>query len=178
MLGAYLLGFRGAGKTTVGRALAAELGWDFIDLDERFEAAHGQGTAAWIARHGEAAFRAEEARLLGALEAELGQRGPHSPPPIVALGGGIVEGPESRSILLKSPLARVYLTVPAAELWARLAPFPERRRVGNLESLKDLQELLARREPHYEKISTNRVENCDINEALAELKRVLGSLRR
>jgi len=164
----YLLGFRGAGKTTLGRALAADLGVSFLDLDEAFAAEHGVGTVAWIETHGEAAFRAEEARLLTQLEASA------EGPAIVALGGGVVEGELSRAILSQSPARRIYLEVPPKLLWARLASTPERLHVGGLHSLKALQNLLEKRRPHYEKISTNRVENCDIKEGLAALKRVVG----
>jgi shikimate kinase len=169
---AYLLGFRGAGKTTLGRFLAAELGARFLDLDQIFEAEKGEGTVAWIERNGLGSFRAEEARLLRRVEEELRAGAPAT---IVSLGGGIVEGEASREVLLASPAPKIWLDVPAEELWRRLSRRPERLRVGNLNSLKDLQALLARRQPHFEKISTNRVENCDINESLAELKRVLGS---
>lgn len=174
-MSAYLLGFRGAGKTTLGRRLAAELGFRFIDLDELFAEEMKQNTVGWISAHGEPAFRAEEARLLARVEAGLNAG---APPAIVALGGGITEGEASRQILRESSVPRIFLDVPAEALWERLKPSPERLKVGNLHSLKALQALLTARRPHYENISTKRVENCDINESLAELKRELGSSRR
>ncbi|MBX9579823.1 MAG: AAA family ATPase, partial [Gemmataceae bacterium] len=56
-----LIGPRGSGKTTVGRALAARLGWAFADADEHVEAAAGMTVAAVFAAEGEAGFRDREA---------------------------------------------------------------------------------------------------------------------
>ena len=56
----YLVGYMGAGKTTVGRLLADKLGWHFVDLDEAFEAIHGYSTAEYIRRFGLEDFRKKE----------------------------------------------------------------------------------------------------------------------
>jgi shikimate kinase len=77
--GIALIGFMGSGKTTVGRALAARLGWPFVDLDAELAAAFGP-IADQIARDGEPAFRARErARALALCD---GQRR------VLATGGG------------------------------------------------------------------------------------------
>src|SRR5262249_10128391 len=55
-----LVGFMAVGKTTLGRALAAQLGWDFVDLDDEIEAAAGRTIAELFRDEGEAAFRARE----------------------------------------------------------------------------------------------------------------------
>ena len=55
----FLIGFMGAGKTTVGRALARRLGWTFHDLDDVIEQREGRTIAAMFAESGEAAFRRE-----------------------------------------------------------------------------------------------------------------------
>lgn len=56
----YLVGYMGAGKTTVGRLLAEKLGWQFVDLDEAFREIHGLSTADYIRQYGMAEFRIKE----------------------------------------------------------------------------------------------------------------------
>ncbi|MBQ8099893.1 MAG: shikimate kinase [Paludibacteraceae bacterium] len=53
----YLIGYMGAGKSTVGRLLADKLGWHFVDLDAAFAEINGMTTAEYIRRHGIEAFR-------------------------------------------------------------------------------------------------------------------------
>jgi shikimate kinase len=110
-----LVGFMGAGKTSVGRALGARMGWRFQDLDERVQAREGLTVAEIFRDSGEAAFRrAEHAALLELLaETELG------PPLILALGGGaFVEG-SNISLLESVETPTVFLDAPADELWRR-----------------------------------------------------------
>ena len=56
----YLIGYMGAGKTTVGRLLAQKLGWHFVDLDEAFHEIHGLSPADYIRSYGIEAFRRKE----------------------------------------------------------------------------------------------------------------------
>lgn len=56
----YLIGYMGAGKTTVGRILSERLGWHFVDLDEAFAEIHGQTPAEFIREHGFEEFRRKE----------------------------------------------------------------------------------------------------------------------
>ncbi|MEM1206141.1 MAG: shikimate kinase [Acidobacteriota bacterium] len=76
----YLCGFMGAGKTTVGRLVAAELGCGFLDLDDRVEAAAGMPVAEIFERWGETYFRDLEHACLGRTRAEGGA--------VIATGGG------------------------------------------------------------------------------------------
>jgi len=80
-----LAGFMGSGKSTVGARLARQLGWRFVDLDERIEAAAGITIPQFFERHGEPAFRQFEADQL---RAALGRAIEHKEPSILALGGG------------------------------------------------------------------------------------------
>jgi len=91
-----LAGFMGSGKSTVGRLLAQQRGWRFVDLDERIEAQSGLRIAEIFDRLGEPSFRklehSELARALGEASA--------SPVPMVlALGGGTVAQPANRELL-------------------------------------------------------------------------------
>ena len=56
----YLIGYMGAGKTTVGRLLAESLGWHFVDLDDAFEEIHGLSTTDYIRQYGIDDFRRKE----------------------------------------------------------------------------------------------------------------------
>ena len=56
----YLIGYMGAGKTTIGRILADKLGWHFVDLDNAFQEIHGLSPADYIRQYGIEAFRRKE----------------------------------------------------------------------------------------------------------------------
>lgn len=88
-----------AGKTTVGRLLAETLAWPFVDADAAIEAATGLTVPEIFATHGEAFFRQLEhttiARIL------------HNEPIVLAMGGGAIEDPRTRALLLGSPSVHV-----------------------------------------------------------------------
>ncbi len=82
--GIYLVGFMGCGKSTVGQALAEELGWSFVDLDEEIERREGTTIAEIFDQRGEAVFRKIEAAVLHDRVRNV-QSGR---PQVVSLGGG------------------------------------------------------------------------------------------
>ncbi|MFH1061198.1 MAG: bifunctional shikimate kinase/3-dehydroquinate synthase [Pseudomonadota bacterium] len=90
----YLTGFMGAGKTTVGRALADLLGWRFVDLDDRVVQRFGQGIAEIFASRGEPAFREAESAELHRVS-----RKTHL---VVATGGGLPAEAANRHLLRAS----------------------------------------------------------------------------
>lgn len=106
-----LVGFMGAGKSVVGRALAARLGLEHLDTDEILAARHGP-VGEQLRRDGEAAFRAREAEVVAGLVA----RGPH----VVSTGGGTVEAPGALDALLSTHLV-LWLDAPLAVLAERVA---------------------------------------------------------
>lgn len=107
-----LTGFMGSGKTTVGRIVAARLGWRFVDLDEVIEQHDGRTVAAIFSESGEAVFRRlETAALHESLQEEN---------IVIALGGGALETPRNRDLLAGSAqTAIVLLSAPFAVLYER-----------------------------------------------------------
>jgi shikimate kinase len=94
-----LTGFMGAGKSTVGRLLAAQLGWRFVDVDDEIEASQGATIAAIFAQHGEPWFRQlEHETILQLLNSER---------VVLALGGGAIEDQRTRSLLLEAAETRL-----------------------------------------------------------------------
>ncbi|MBO0912725.1 MAG: shikimate kinase [Acidobacteria bacterium] len=111
-----LVGFMGAGKTTVGQALAARLQQEFIDLDEVIQA-HARRTIAEIFEQGgEGAFRRLERQLL---EEVLSSR--PSGGWVLSLGGGAFIDNMNRELLRVKQVETVFLDAPAEELFRRCA---------------------------------------------------------
>lgn len=129
-----------AGKTTVGRHLARELGLPFVDTDDLIVAREGP-IPALFERAGEAGFRAAElAAVREALDGPLA---------VIALGGGAVTYAPTRDLLAARAL-RVYLDVPVETLVARLRRSRTLRPlVGREPTVERVRELLDAREPLY-----------------------------
>jgi shikimate kinase len=107
----YLVGFMGAGKTTVGRVLARRLGWQLADIDEMIERREHLSVAEIFAKKGEPYFRAaEKAALMDQLPAR------HA---VVATGGGTFVDPQNRAVINQDG-ASVWLDVPIDRLIARI----------------------------------------------------------
>ncbi|MDR2367121.1 MAG: hypothetical protein LBF58_03285 [Deltaproteobacteria bacterium] len=107
----FLTGFMGAGKTTVGRALAKALNRPFVDMDEELVKNHNKSVKEIFAESGEAYFRQAEAALLKTLSEQ-------DQPKVIATGGGIVQAQANRDILKKS--ITLFLDLTAEESWARV----------------------------------------------------------
>jgi shikimate kinase len=107
-----LTGFMGAGKSTIGRLLAARLAWNFLDLDAHLEARTGATIPQLFERHGEAHFRRLES---SALASALGQN--HT---VLALGGGTPEELTNRLLLEQTPATfTIFLDAPFPTLFDR-----------------------------------------------------------
>jgi shikimate kinase len=107
-----LTGFMGAGKSTIGRLLAARLNWNFLDLDAHLEARTGATIPQLFERHGEAHFRRLES---SALASALGQN--HT---VLALGGGTPEELTNRLLLEQTPATfTIFLDAPFSTLFDR-----------------------------------------------------------
>ncbi|MCW9044116.1 MAG: shikimate kinase [Pseudopelagicola sp.] len=106
-----LVGMMGAGKTAVGRALAARLGVAFLDSDAEIEKAANMTIAEIFARDGEAFFRDKEAQVIARLLEE--ERG------ILSTGGGAYLAPDNRRVISQKGVA-VWLDADLDILWNRV----------------------------------------------------------
>ncbi|MFP5501123.1 MAG: iron-containing alcohol dehydrogenase, partial [Candidatus Sericytochromatia bacterium] len=111
-----LVGYMGAGKSSVGRALAERLGWKFVDTDELIQALSGR-TIPELFADGEPFFRQWEAQAIATLFAEDRL--------VIAAGGGALTHPESRR-MLQALGPTVWLDAPPDVLWARAGQDPDR----------------------------------------------------
>jgi shikimate kinase len=109
-----LVGFMGAGKSSVGGALSRQLGWPFVDLDERIQSREGRSIDEIFRQSGEAEFRqAEQAALRELL------LGIDSSPLIIALGGGAFVQAENAALLEQVGVPTIFLDAPVDELFRR-----------------------------------------------------------
>jgi len=117
-----LTGFMGSGKTTVGPLVAARLGWTFVDVDDVIEAEASATIAEIFARHGEAAFREREHAAIARLASADAL--------VLALGGGAIEHPATRALLLAaSETLLVHLEVELATTLKRCSGTEQSRPV-------------------------------------------------
>ncbi len=106
----------GSGKSTIGSRLAQQLGWRFVDLDDRIEEAAGITIPQFFERHGEPAFRQLEGDQLRAV---LGRSIERVEPTILALGGGTYAQQGAPEFLRNSGVPVIWLDSPIEVLLAR-----------------------------------------------------------
>lgn len=113
----YLVGFMGAGKTTIGRELAARIDAPFFDLDELIESAEKHTIREIFAQHGEPYFRKRERDLLRSTK--------HLESAVVATGGGTFTFDENIQFIQSEGLS-IYLSAPYALLRSRVSSKDDR----------------------------------------------------
>jgi shikimate kinase len=107
----YLVGFMGAGKTTVGRALARRLDWRLEDIDERIEQHERRDIPTIFRQEGEPYFRGVERQELIALLPDRGS--------VIATGGGTIVDAVTRELMLRDG-AVIWLDAPFATILERV----------------------------------------------------------
>ena len=136
-----LIGMMGVGKSSIGRRLGARLGIPFVDADAEIEKAAGMSIADIFARHGEAAYRSGEARVIARLL--------NSGPQVLATGGGAVMNPETRALIQEKGVS-IWLSAEFELLLRRISKRKaERPLLQTADPTATLRELLATREPIY-----------------------------
>ncbi|KRG33079.1 shikimate kinase AroK [Psychrobacter sp. P11G3] len=140
----FLVGPMGAGKTTIGKLLAKQLGRTFVDSDWYIESQTGADIAWIFAKEGEAGFRERETRAID----ELTQNSQI----VLATGGGAVMCAENREFLKQRGIV-VYLNAPVEVQLARTSKDKSRPLLQQPNPRKILQELYSARDPLYRQVA-------------------------
>jgi shikimate kinase len=158
-----LVGFMGAGKTSVGRALGRRLGLPFADLDDRIQLREGKTIEQIFREAGEAEFRRAETAALRELLAEAG-----SAIRVVALGGGAFVHPGNAELIEKAQAHSVFLDAPVEELLRRCVEEKTERPLR--QSPEQFRELYEKRRRSYMR-ATVRIETGgkDVDTVAAEV---------
>ena len=144
-----LLGFMGAGKTTIGRLLDPA----FADMDALLVRRLEMPISDYFTRYGEESFRLQESLLLKEL---LNQDSS-----VISTGGGIVLKPENRELLKKNP-CNIYLRIDFDRIYQRLATDPVNKRPLFLDkNQEEFRTLYEQRLPLYEEVATHVIDVTD-----------------
>jgi shikimate kinase len=172
----FLVGFMGAGKSTVGHALGQRLNWAFEDLDDRIERREQRSVAEIFRDSGESEFRRAERAALQSMLEEL-ESGVAR---IVALGGGAFAQSENAALLRDAGVHTVFLDAPVEELWRRCneqatEAGAERPLLKSLDQFRELHEV---RRQAYSKASL-RIDTSrrTVDEIASEIAAALGLKR-
>jgi shikimate kinase len=140
-----LVGFRASGKSLVGKLLAQQSNFSFVDMDERLVASFGQSIGQWVQAHGWASFRKAESELLQKLAQEQDL--------IVATGGGVVLSAANRE-LLKSHFLVIWLRASPETTCLRMLDDPNtetnRPAFTSLPLREEIQQMLTERSDFYQ----------------------------
>jgi len=135
-----LIGMMGAGKSTVGRRLAARLGLGFVDADVEIESAAGMSIPDIFAAHGEQAFRDGEVRVIARLL--------DGAPNVIATGGGAWMRPDTRE-RIRAKGVSVWLKAEADVLLRRVKRRSDRPLLQTADPAATIEKLVAERYPVY-----------------------------
>lgn len=162
-----LIGLRGAGKSTLGAALARDLGVPYVELDREIERESGTSLSEVFDLYGQAAYRRYERRALEAVLERYDRA-------VIATGGSIVSEPATFDLLL-SACFTVWLTATPEDHMGRVVAQGDMRPMaGNEEAMEDLRRILEGRGALYAKAdATVETSGKTVEQSLAELRRAL-----
>lgn len=156
----------GVGKTTVGKQLAKQIGFDFLDTDQELEQRTGVTVAHIFELEGEHGFRTRETRLIDEIAARKGS--------VVATGGGAVLNEANRHAMKQSGLV-VYLTASAEQLWERIKHSKSRPLLQTDDPYGALKRIVQERDLVYLRLADHVIKISATSEATA--KRVAERLK-
>ncbi|MCD7833337.1 MAG: shikimate kinase [Lachnospiraceae bacterium] len=163
----FLIGFMGAGKSTVARELRDHYGMRLIEMDEQIEAQEGRSISQIFAESGEAYFRALETRLLLSLEQESNT--------VVSCGGGVpMRGENVAAMRLSGKI--IYLCASAETIYERVKDFHTRPLLEGNMNVEYIRSLLAQRTPKYQSAADITVA-ADGNDVRAVCEEILQKVR-
>jgi shikimate kinase len=168
----FLLGYRGSGKTTIGRRLADRLWIKFVDTDDLIVQAAGKSIADIFAQDGEGKFRE--------LEIEAVQQAARLKDHVIALGGGAVLREENQAAISDPAHKRIYLRCDPQTLLERISGDPATASnrpplTPHSGGLEEIKAVLAEREPIYRQVMTSELDvtNLSPDKACAYISRML-----
>ncbi|MCA9194684.1 MAG: shikimate kinase [Planctomycetales bacterium] len=151
----FLMGYRGCGKSTVGKLLARQLRRRFVDTDCLIEERAGKTIRQIFDADGEPAFRELEEQIVR----EVAER---KEALVIGLGGGAILRPSNQKAIINGG-AVIYLRASAESLFARISQdatsFERRPNLTNRGGFNEVIEILAIREPIYQKLSQFTVDS-------------------
>lgn len=150
----YLIGMMGSGKTTLGKALADKLNYQFIDMDVYIENEVKMSINEIFSIHGEAWFREYEKKVLNDF-CKMDNL-------VIATGGGVIKNKENKKLMDGKC---IYLSVPLKELEDRL----QNDNTRPLLKTRSVKDILLERIPLYEYFSDITVENVCMEKALNQI---------
>ena len=164
-----LIGLRGAGKSTLGSALAAASQTEFVELDREIEREAGISLSEVFLLYGQAGYRRIERHCLERLIRA-------HPEMVMTVGGGIVSEPETYNLLLRNCFT-VWIKASPDEHMARVVAQGDLRPMqGNAEAMKDLARILDARESLYQKADiTLDTSGDDPAQSLSKLRRAVAA---
>lgn len=145
----FLTGYRGSGKSTIGKLVASQLSLAFIDTDDEIELQSGSTISEIFARSGEAAFRDLESQQISLLRSL-------TEPTVVSLGGGSILRKENR-VCIKQLGRTVWLQVSPEKIFDRISKDvntqTRRPKLSKLGDLEEIRSILAERWALYEEVA-------------------------
>jgi shikimate kinase len=166
-----LIGYRGSGKTTIGRKLADQLWQTFLDVDEMIVRRAGRNIRKIFEEEGEHRFRDMESEILH----EVALLEDH----VIATGGGSLLREENRKLLKGSAHKIVYLKCDPEELWRRIQADPQshetRPNLTPQGGIDEIRQKLTEREPVYREVMDTELDvtNLSAEEAVVYIVRLL-----